>query len=235
MPNSNPNSKYDEDDLENEQYAQCSLSKDEILELAAAQKSSFLIIYQLQIMVVCAFLMAFIGFVLGTNVINTTQEILSAPSKYPDFQNSFYELEQKLHSYGGPLYSFGSLGCAIWFFASSICGSLSFIVPVFIYNKIAKSHLQQKSAFVVLYDLIKAVVLKYTVMILCLGFIFKYTSLFGLAVMLAFVTAICLGTFIVFVKSIKTKPVPLSAKANNNQSNIKEKTAQAQNNQASNK
>lgn len=201
MPKVNPSSAYDDDELENESYAPVYLPKEEILQLALKQKGAFLIIPQLQIMVFVAFALAFLGFVLGHNIVQDLS--LEQDSE------AFNSLESKLHNYSGVFLSLKEIGCAIWFFLSSICGSLAFILPVFIYNKIAKSHLKQSSAFLVVYDLIKAVIFKYAVMILFLGLIFKFTDLVDFAVLGSFVLAIVGGTFFAFYKALQVNPMLL--------------------------
>lgn len=79
----------------------------------------------------------------------------------------------------------GAVGAALWYGLGALSGGLSLLVPLIVYAAIARSR-RGSSAAHTLYDLLRAEVLKYGLMILCLGAIFKLTTLPATMVMLGF-------------------------------------------------
>ncbi len=129
--------------------------------------------------VVCMFMAGFIGYVKGHGII---KELALNNEQVEQLQARLLELS-------GPLVDQGAIGSALWFMASSLVGGLSLLIPIAIYNVIARSADRSygKSAGVTLYDVIRAEILKYALMIIILALAFKFTSLNALVMMATFV------------------------------------------------
>lgn len=155
------------------------ISYEQALELSKQQQGLVSVISMLQVIVVCMFMAGFIGYVKGHGMI-----------KELALNNEQVELLQaRLLELSGPLVDQGAIGSALWFMASSLVGGLSLLIPIAIYNVIARSADRSygKSAGVTLYDVIRAEILKYALMIIILALAFKFTSLNALVMMATFV------------------------------------------------
>ncbi len=87
--------------------------------------------------------------------------------------------EQVLGPWSGPC------GVVAWYALATTAGALSLLIPLMVYAAIARRH--STSALHTMFDLLRAEFLKYGLMILCLGVIFKLTSLPPALVILGFV------------------------------------------------
>ena len=155
------------------------ISYEQALELSKQQQGLVSVISMLQVIVVCMFMAGFIGYVKGHGII-----------KELSLNNDQVEqLQARLLELSGPLVEQGAIGSALWFMASSLVGGLSLLIPIAIYNVIARSADRSygKSAGVTLYDVIRAEILKYALMIIILALAFKFTSLNALVMMATFV------------------------------------------------
>lgn len=155
------------------------ISYEQALELSKQQQGLVSVISMLQVIVVCMFMAGFIGYVKGHGII-----------KELTLNNEQVEqLQARLLDLSGPLVEQGAIGSALWFMASSLVGGLSLLIPIAIYNVIARSADRSygKSAGVTLYDVIRAEILKYALMIIILALAFKFTSLNALVMMATFV------------------------------------------------
>lgn len=155
------------------------ISYEQALELSKQQQGLVSVISMLQVIVVCMFMAGFIGYVKGHGII---KELALNNEQVAQLQARLLELS-------GPLVEQGAIGSALWFMASSLVGGLSLLIPIAIYNVIARSADRSygKSAGVTLYDVIRAEVLKYALMIIILALAFKFTSLNALVMMATFV------------------------------------------------
>lgn len=155
------------------------ISYEQALELSKQQQGLVSVISMLQVIVVCMFMAGFIGYVKGHGII---KELALNNEQVAQLQARLLELS-------GPLVDQGAIGSALWFMASSLVGGLSLLIPIAIYNVIARSADRSygKSAGVTLYDVIRAEVLKYALMIIILALAFKFTSLNALVMMATFV------------------------------------------------
>lgn len=155
------------------------ISYEQALELSKQQQGLVSVISMLQVIVVCMFMAGFIGYVKGHGII---KELALNNEQVAQLQARLFELS-------GPLVEQGAIGSALWFMASSLVGGLSLLIPIAIYNVIARSADRSygKSAGVTLYDVIRAEILKYALMIIILALAFKFTSLNALVMMATFV------------------------------------------------
>ena len=155
------------------------ISYEQALELSKQQQGLVSVISMLQVIVVCMFMAGFIGYVKGHGII---KELALNNEQVAQLQARLLELS-------GPLVDQGAIGSALWFMASSLVGGLSLLIPIAIYNVIARSADRSygKSAGVTLYDVIRAEILKYALMIIILALAFKFTSLNALVMMATFV------------------------------------------------
>lgn len=155
------------------------ISYEQALELSKQQQGLVSVISMLQVIVVCMFMAGFIGYVKGHGII---KELALNNEQVEQLQARLLELS-------GPLVDQGAIGSALWFMASSLVGGLSLLIPIAIYNVIARSADRSygKSAGVTLYDVIRAEILKYALMIIILALAFKFTSLNALVMMATFV------------------------------------------------
>lgn len=155
------------------------ISYEQALELSKQQQGLVSVISMLQVIVVCMFMAGFIGYVKGHGII---KELTLNNEQVEQLQARLLELS-------GPLVDQGAIGSALWFMASSLVGGLSLLIPIAIYNAIARSADRSygKSAGVTLYDVIRAEILKYALMIIILALAFKFTSLNALVMMATFV------------------------------------------------
>lgn len=96
-------------------------------------------------------------------------------------------LKNKLQHEAGPFVDKGAIGSAIWYFVSSIVGSLCLVVPLHVYTFKAKkvNALQNSSAAFI--DVITSVFLKYAIMALMLFVSFKFLNLINGALILSLV------------------------------------------------
>lgn len=102
------------------------------------------------------------------------------------------QISEQLQSMSGVFSSMQAVGCAVWYGLSSLAGSLSLVIPVAVYYRICQRNLHSKTAGLAIFDLIKAEVLKYGLLIVMLGCFFKYTTLLGSVMMLSFAVLIVL-------------------------------------------
>lgn len=102
------------------------------------------------------------------------------------------QITEQLLSMSGIFSSMQAVGCAVWYGLSSLAGSLSLVIPVAVYYRICQRNLHSKTAGLAIFDLIKAEVLKYGLLIVMLGCFFKYTTLLGSVMMLSFAVLIVL-------------------------------------------
>ena len=155
------------------------ISYEQALELSKQQQGLVSVISMLQVIVVCMFMAGFIGYVKGHGII---KELTLNNVQVEQLQARLLELS-------GPLVEQGAIGSALWFMVSSLVGGLSLLIPIAIYNMIARSADRSygKSAGVTLYDVIRAEILKYALMIIILALAFKFTSLNALVMMATFV------------------------------------------------
>lgn len=155
------------------------ISYEEALALSKQQKGLVSIISMLQVIVFCVFISGFIGFVKGNSLI---KEMASN-------QDNITALHERLIQICGPLYEQGAIGAALWFMLASFVGGLALLIPVGVYNLIALSNDRSngKNAGVTLYDVIRAEILKYALMIIILAIAFKFTTLNPLVIMATFV------------------------------------------------
>lgn len=174
---------YDDDDYG---IAPKKISYEEALELSKQQQGLVSVLSMVQVLVFCMFLCGFVGFVKAYNLIKAAPELAQGAAA-------------RLLELTGPLISMGTMGAALWFMLSSLVGGLALIIPMAIYNKIARSEDRSggKNAGLTFYDVIRAEILKYALMIIVLTIAFKFTSLNALVIMATFVV-------IMFVQIIKS-------------------------------
>lgn len=96
------------------------------------------------------------------------------------------QLNEQLQYMSGAFIRMQVLGCALWYGLSSLAGSLALVIPAAVYYRICRRNLRSKTAGLAIFDLIKAEVLKYGLLIVMLGCFFKYTELIGSVMMLSF-------------------------------------------------
>lgn len=147
------------------------ISYEEALALSKQQQGLVSIISMLQVIVVCVFMCGFVGYVKGDGDLKEAN------------------VAERLVQLAGPLADQGAMGVALWFMLSSLVGGIALLIPMAIYNAIARSadRSQGQSAGVTLYDVIRAEILKYALMIIILALAFKFTALNGLVIMATFV------------------------------------------------
>lgn len=178
---------YDDyDDELSEDQSVCKISAQEALELSKKQPGLPKMIRLLQVLILCMFGSAFVGFYKGYNLIKGLESYYASSQEPIDYA-------QSLASLAGPLAEQGALGCAMWFMLSSVCGGLGVIIPFAVYNFIARRGEQSRfpGTAGVMYDAIKAEVYKYSIMVLILGAVFKFTDLNDMITIATFVIMMC--------------------------------------------
>ena len=176
------------DDVDNDDYGVPArkISYEEALELSRRQPGLSSIIFMIQVSIFCIFGSAFAGFA-------------KASSALKEMAPDSPEVLSRLAELAGPFADMGAMGAAIWFMLSSLCGCAGVIVPIAVYNAIARSpdRSHGQHAGMTMYDLIKAEILKYSIMVIILVAAFKFTDLNALVIMAAFVV-------VMFVQILRT-------------------------------
>lgn len=176
------------DDVDNDDYGVPArkISYEEALELSRRQPGLSSIIFMIQVSIFCIFGSAFAGFAKASSVLKEMA---------PDSA----EVLSRLTELAGPFADMGAMGAAIWFMLSSLCGCTGVIVPIAVYNAIARSpdRSHGQHAGITMYDVIKAEILKYSIMVIILVAAFKFTDLNALVIMASFVV-------VMFVQIIRT-------------------------------
>lgn len=174
------------DDVDADDQFVSKISAQEALELSKKQPGLPKMIRLLQVLILCMFGSAFVGFYKGYNLIKGLESYYAGAQEPIDYA-------QSLAAIAGPLADQGALGCALWFMISSICGGLGVIIPFAVYNFIARRGEQSRfpGTAGVMYDAIKAEVYKYSIMVLILGAVFKFTDLNDMITIATFVIMMC--------------------------------------------
>ena len=176
------------DDVDNDDYGVPArkISYEEALELSRRQPGLSSIIFMIQVSIFCIFGSAFAGFA-------------KASSALKDMAPDSPEVLSRLAELAGPFADMGAMGAAIWFMLSSLCGCTGVIVPLAVYNAIARSpdRSHGQHAGMTMYDVIKAEILKYSIMVIILVAAFKFTDLNALVIMASFVV-------VMFVQILRT-------------------------------
>lgn len=176
------------DDVDNDDYGVPArkISYEEALELSRRQPGLSSIIFMIQVSIFCIFGSAFAGFA-------------KASSALKEMAPDSPEVLSRLAELAGPFADMGAMGAAIWFMLSSLCGCAGVIVPIAVYNAIARSpdRSHGQHAGMTMYDLIKAEILKYSIMVIILVAAFKFTDLNALVIMASFVV-------VMFVQILRT-------------------------------
>lgn len=176
------------DDVDNDDYGVPArkISYEEALELSRRQPGLSSIIFMIQVSIFCIFGSAFAGFA-------------KASSALKEMAPDSPEVLSRLADLAGPFADMGAMGAAIWFMLSSLCGCAGVIVPIAVYNAIARSpdRSHGQHAGMTMYDLIKAEILKYSIMVIILVAAFKFTDLNALVIMASFVV-------VMFVQILRT-------------------------------
>lgn len=174
-----------------EQVEAPKMSAAEALELSKKQPGLPGMIRLFQVLVLCIFGSGFVGFYKGYKLIQSLAALTPSSDEYLSAMQSFETI-------AGPLVSSGALGSAMWFMLSSLCGGLGVIIPFAVYNFIARrgEHSRFPGSFGVMYDAIKAEVYKYSLMVIILGSVFKFTSLSDMITISTFVIMMCVQLII---------------------------------------
>lgn len=176
------------DDVDNDDYGVPArkISYEEALELSRRQPGLSSIIFMIQVSIFCIFGSAFAGFA-------------KASSALKEMAPDSPEVLSRLAELAGPFADMGAMGAAIWFMLSSLCGCAGVIVPIAVYNAIARSpdRSHGQHAGMTMYDVIKAEILKYSIMVIILVAAFKFTDLNALVIMASFVV-------VMFVQILRT-------------------------------
>lgn len=165
------------------------ISAQEALELSKRQPGLTSVIRLFQILVFCVFGSGFVGFYKGYNI--------EAELKNLDPLTHAQELaayQEQLAHYAGAFANQGSLGAALWYMLSALVGGLALILPVMVYNAIARSknEVRLTVASMTMFDVIRAEIYKYSLMVAILVMAFKFTDLISMVVMGTFVIMMCL-------------------------------------------
>lgn len=176
------------DDVDNDDYGVPArkISYEEALELSRRQPGLSSLIFMIQVSIFCIFGSAFAGFA-------------KASSSLKEMAPDSPEVLSRLAELAGPFADMGAMGAAIWFMLSSLCGCTGVIVPIAVYNAIARSpdRSHGQHAGMTMYDVIKAEILKYSIMVIILVAAFKFTDLNALVIMASFVV-------VMFVQILRT-------------------------------
>lgn len=105
---------------------------------------------------------------------------------------------------GNPWPSWGAWGAALWHGLGTGAGALSLLVPQLAYTAIARRHHDVSAAYTV-YDLLRAEIVKYGLMIIILGCVFKFTPLPAFMVLLGMVLMILAHLFGSFLLVLRAK------------------------------
>ncbi len=105
---------------------------------------------------------------------------------------------------GNPWPSWGAWGAALWHGLGTGAGALSLLVPQLAYTAIARRHHDVSAAYTV-YDLLRAEIVKYGLMIIILGCLFKFTPLPAFMVLLGMVLMILAHLFGSFLLVLRAK------------------------------
>lgn len=95
-------------------------------------------------------------------------------------------LHEDLLANAGAFANLEAIGCGIWYGLSSLAGGISLLLPVWFFYRIGRRNIKSTMAGLAVFDLVKAEVLKYCMLIVLFGYFFKFTTLVDAVLILSF-------------------------------------------------